>query len=85
MVIESARLKGKRIAVKDNICTRDFKTTCSSAMLAGVYIFAYAFQLLNRHKNTDFTSPYDASVILQLQRAGASIVGKTNCDEFGMG
>lgn len=32
-----------------------------------------------------FTAPYDATVVTLLRQSGADIIGKTNCDEFGMG
>ncbi|KAK7039171.1 Trimeric GatFAB AmidoTransferase(AdT) complex subunit [Paramarasmius palmivorus] len=54
-------------AIKDNICTSDMPTTCSSAILR------------------DFRSPFDATVVKLLKEADAEVIGKTNCDEFGMG
>lgn len=34
---------------------------------------------------SNFTSPFDATAVRRLRKAGARLVGKTNCDEFGMG
>lgn len=37
------------------------------------------------HGRADYTSPFDATAVELLRDAGAQIIGKANCDEFGMG
>lgn len=60
-------LAGVPVAVKDNMCTRDMLTTCSSRILANFY------------------PTYTAEAVVNLERAGAVLIGKTNMDEFAMG
>lgn len=60
-------LAGVPVAIKDNMCTKNVLTTCSSKMLA------------------NFTPTYTAEAVLNLERAGAVMIGKTNMDEFAMG
>lgn len=60
-------LAGVPVAIKDNMCTKDMLTTCSSKILY------------------NFVPNYTAEAVLNLEKAGAVIIGKTNMDEFAMG
>ncbi len=45
----------------------------------------YAPQRHVHRAPADFVSPFNATVVDLLQASGAQVIGKTNCDEFGMG
>lgn len=60
-------LAGVPVAIKDNMCTMDMLTTCSSKILY------------------NFVPTYTAQAVMNLEKAGAVILGKTNMDEFAMG
>ena len=60
-------LAGVPVAIKDNMCTKDLLTTCSSKILY------------------NFVPTFSAEAVINLEKAGAVILGKTNTDEFAMG
>ena len=60
-------LAGVPAAIKDNMCTKGTRTTCSSKILE------------------NFVPTFTSEAVLNLEKAGAVIIGKTNMDEFAMG
>ena len=60
-------LAGVPVAIKDNMCTKNLLTTCSSKILY------------------NFVPTFSAEAVINLEKAGAVILGKTNMDEFAMG
>ena len=60
-------LAGVPVAIKDNMCTKDVLTTCSSKIL------------------NNFVPTFSSQAVLDLEAAGAVMIGKTNMDEFAMG
>ncbi|MGA0611221.1 Asp-tRNA(Asn)/Glu-tRNA(Gln) amidotransferase subunit GatA [Caldimonas sp. KR1-144] len=64
-------LDGVPLAHKDIFVTTAFPSTAASKMLVG--------------EQGGYRSPFDATVVAQLEAAGTVAVGKTNCDEFAMG
>jgi Asp-tRNA(Asn)/Glu-tRNA(Gln) amidotransferase A subunit family amidase len=84
----SEKLKGKRVAVKDNFLVRGTPTTCSSRMLQGEPdrdVIASSSALNVQKYAIDFDSPYTATSVQHLLASGAVITAKTQMDEFGMG
>ena len=60
-------LAGVPVAIKDNMCMKGMRTTCSSKILE------------------NFVPTFTSEAVLNLEKAGAVIIGKTNMDEFAMG
>lgn len=60
-------LAGVPVAIKDNMCTENLLTTCSSKILS------------------NFIPSFSSEAVINLEKAGAVIIGKTNMDEFAMG
>ena len=60
-------MHGIPVAIKDQFCTKNIRTTAGSTILA------------------DYVPNEDATVVTNLKRAGAILLGKLNMSEFAMG
>ncbi len=60
-------LAGAPLVLKDNISTKNIRTTASSTLL------------------DDYQPPFNATLVEQLQQAGASVIGKSNLDAWAHG
>lgn len=81
-------LDGVPIAVKDNFCIKDMRTTCASRFYIFIFFIKYHIsitQYLLRRMLLDFVPSYNATVYERLHQHGAILLGKTNLDQFGMG
>lgn len=65
-------LAGMVIGLKDNLCYKDHPVTAGSKILSGM-------------KGKPFVSQFTAPAIQRLLDQDAIIIGRQNCDEFGMG
>jgi aspartyl-tRNA(Asn)/glutamyl-tRNA(Gln) amidotransferase subunit A len=79
--LEQARAVDRRIASGEAL-----------GPLGGIPVAVKDVILINRLRNTcasmmleSFTAPYGATAVERLEKAGAVVLGKTNCDEFAMG
>ena len=85
------QLNGMTVAIRDNICAKNMPTTCSSAMLPSKSILTSSLDAriltdpLHDLIAEDFQSPFDATVVYLLNASRATIIAKTNCDEFDIG
>lgn len=72
-------LHGIPVALKDNFCTAPM--SCDGQLHPhDAMPTTCGSRMLD-----GYVSPFDATVVQQLKKAGAVLLGKTNMDEFGMG